>query len=50
MLWCIIGVYETAHSIDCDNPHQEEAAPVEGNYDEVPLRPSLPRQAKNKRD
>ena len=29
---------------------KEEAAPVEGNYDEVPLRPSLPRQAKNKRD
>jgi len=29
---------------------KEEVAPVEGNYDEVPLRPSLPRQAKNKRD
>ena len=31
---------------------KEDAAPVEveGNYDEVPLRPSLPRQAKNKRD
>ena len=29
---------------------QEEVAEVEGSYDEVPIRPSLPRQAKNKRD
>jgi hypothetical protein len=29
---------------------QEESPEVEGNYDELPARPSLPRQAKNKRD
>ena len=38
------------HPEDKNLKPKEEVAPVEGNYDEVPLRPSLPRQAKNKRD